>query len=126
MTSLALEEFPGSIVVLGSSKVEQVDACPFYISVPKIDAYFSGVGDLLAALLLYHTSENPTDLAHATELAVASLQKVLQFTAKAAGEARNSQERTAEVMRARELRLVQCQSEILNPVVEHRSNPAKT
>jgi len=126
VTSLSLDEFSDSIVLLGSSNTEQAEACPFYICVPKIDAYFSGVGDLLAALLLYHTSENPNNLDKATELAVASLQKVLQCTAQAAGAARNSQERSADVMKARELRLVQCQSDILNPVVEYRSIPAKS
>eukprot|EP00892_Ulva_mutabilis_P007191 jgi/Ulvmu1/4844/UM020_0130.1 len=123
VTSLALDDFADSIVLLGSSRVEQVDTCPFYITVPKLDAYFSGVGDLLAALLLYHTTENPNRLAHATEHAIGSLQSVLQFTAKAAGAASKSTERSSDVMQARELRLVQCQSDILHPVVVHRSQP---
>jgi len=123
VTSLSLDEYSESVVLLGSSMVEQLDACPFYITVPKLDAYFSGVGDLLAALLLYHTTEDPAHLAQATEKAIGSLQKVLQFTAKAAGDASYSRDVSSAVMQARELRLVQCQSDILCPVVSHRSQP---
>ena len=120
-----MEDVPDVLVLLGSSTVAQADACPFYISFPKIHAYFTGAGDLLAALLLYHTSEHPTKLAYAAEMAVASLQSVLKFTADAAGESTNSKKATAEVMRARELRLIQCQGQVLNPVVEFRAKPVQ-
>jgi pyridoxal/pyridoxine/pyridoxamine kinase len=78
-------------------------------------------GDLLAALLLAHSSNTPKELASATERAVASLQQVLQRTAAAAGPHSNTLDRTCEAMRARELQLVQSQQDILNPRVQFRA-----
>jgi pyridoxine kinase len=124
VTSLDVDGFEDSIVVLGSSSVPQARCpTPFYIKIPRIKAYFSGCGDLLAALLLAHTAASPGDLATATEKATATLQEVLQNTLEAAGQYGNSPERTAEVMSARELQLVQSANAILEPKVVYRAIP---
>lgn len=126
VTSLEAEGFDDSIVVLASSSSPQVGCpTPFYIKLPKIEAYFSGCGDLLAALLLAHTAAAPQDLATATEKACATLQQVLAKTAECAGEYRNSPQRTSEAMAARELKLVQSANAILHPHVVHRAIPWK-
>jgi pyridoxal/pyridoxine/pyridoxamine kinase len=100
-------------------------------------------GDLLAALLLAWCERHPGDLASAAEKAVASLQAVLRVTSRIveAEEARlaaagagaaardgpkpllSSRERTAAVFRAKELRLVQSQAELVDPRVELRAEP---
>lgn len=99
-------------------------------------------GDLLAALLLAWTARHPGDLATAVEKAVAGLQGVLRVTAAAVaadeqrssgagngggsgGEASalSSKERTAAVFRAKELRLVQSQRELIEPRIDLRAEP---
>jgi pyridoxal/pyridoxine/pyridoxamine kinase len=62
-----------------------------------VQAYFTGTGDLMAALLLARLHERPHDLATAVELATAGLQAVLQETVAACGPAALAAERTAEV-----------------------------
>lgn len=124
VTSLAAEGLEDSIVLLASSALPQTGCpTPFYIKLPKINAYFSGCGDLLAALLLAHTAAAPQDLATATEKACATLQEVLMKTAESAGEYSNSSERTSEAMGARELKLVQSAHAILHPQVVHHAIP---
>lgn len=122
MTSLESQDADDCILVLVSSTTPQ-SGCPspFYIKIPRMKAYFSGCGDLLAALLLAHTAAIPQDLATATEKACATLQEVLRRTADAAGEYRLSPERTSKVMGARELQLVQSADAILHPKVEYRA-----
>lgn len=101
------------IVVLASTKKPR--ALKFTIRVPKIKAYFTGTGDLLASLILAAMGRHPSDLATAMEEAIASLQAVLRDTAEACGEASFALERTSEVCRARELRLVQNRAHLMNP-----------
>eukprot|EP00798_Chlamydomonas_sp_ICE-L_P013134 gene13134-3457_t len=75
-------------------------------------------GDLLAALLLAHMHMQPDDLASAIETAIATLQTVLQDTAQNCGEAALAADRTPEVCRARELRLIQNQAAIIGPTIQ--------
>lgn len=54
-------------------------------------------GDLLTALLLAKLHQQPDNMQHAVEHAIASLQGVLLATVDAAGEAAHVKERTSEV-----------------------------
>lgn len=111
------------IVLLASTRQPQEDGCPsrFSVSVPRLDAYFTGTGDLLAALLLARVTQHPGRLAVAVEAAVASLHAVLKDTAEHAGDAMQATTRSAAVCRRRELRLVQNQHSIAHPVVQFKA-----
>lgn len=74
-------EFPGPenegvIVLIASTKVPQEAGLPqrFRLRMPKLPMYFTGTGDLVAALLLARTADSPGRLVHAVELAIASVQ----------------------------------------------------
>ncbi|XP_031396295.1 pyridoxal kinase isoform X2 [Punica granatum] len=82
----------------------------FKISIPRIPAYFTGTGDLMTALLLGWSNKYPDNLDKAAELAVSSLQALLQRTVKdyiAAG----FDPQTSSL----EIRLIQSQDDIRNP-----------
>lgn len=124
----------GTITLVASTRRPQSPGRPaaFLLRVPRLDAYFTGTGDLLAALLLAWTERHPGDLAAAVEKAVAGLQGVLAVTAAAAAAEAggaggatllSSRERTAAAFRAKELRLVQAQGALLSPVVTLRAEP---
>lgn len=67
------------------------------LHIPRIHAYFTGTGDLVAALLLAWMHHHPDDLAAAVEKATAGLQAVLHNTVAACGPAALAAERTSEV-----------------------------
>lgn len=106
-------------MLLASTVAKQSPGCPqqFTLTVPKIEAYFTGTGDLLAALILARMADEPTNLAFAVEKAVASLQNVLVDTAAHAGDAVHASKRTPTVYFKRELRLIQNWKYLLDPVV---------
>lgn len=111
----------------------------FHIKVPRLPAYFTGTGDLLAALLLGWSTMYPDDLAKATCTALGALQAVLRRTAEAAivkqqqSELRNNTQRTSELenktqdktqdsntidkthIGERELQLIQSRDDMLRP-----------
>ncbi len=74
-----------------------VHPCEPVLASPAPQAYFTGTGDLIAALLLARLHEHPDDLATAVELATAGLQAVLRDTASACGPAAMAAERTSQV-----------------------------
>ncbi|EEH56691.1 uncharacterized protein MICPUCDRAFT_44424 [Micromonas pusilla CCMP1545] len=86
----------------------------FKITVPRIPSYFTGTGDLCAALLLAWSDKLPGQLGRAAERAVASLQGVLRKTAQAQAEA-EAAGKTG--IGCRELRLVQSVEELTRPTV---------
>ncbi|CDS00168.1 related to pyridoxal kinase [Sporisorium scitamineum] len=119
------------------------------IQFPEVQGYFSGVGDMFAALTLGRfrpetdsagqsngTGEKPlTPIAKASELAIASLQGILSNTCQvidqlekdlapatqgADGKVDEAQERV-DRMRRRELRVVQSKSEIESPTIVYRA-----
>ncbi|KAK3249284.1 hypothetical protein CYMTET_41274 [Cymbomonas tetramitiformis] len=114
ITSMDLETEDGNedlyLSILGSTRVVQDEGCPsqFIIRVRRIPSYFTGTGDLLAALLLAWTSRQPRDLAGAASKALCSLQGVLQRTAQ--GHSNGSPS-----MASRELKLIQSREEIISP-----------
>jgi pyridoxine kinase len=119
ITSLE-EEVDGApvLTLVGSTRTVQAAGCParFALRVPRLAGYFTGTGDLTAALLLARTAEAPGRLAAAAEMAVAGVQAVLRRTVAAAAAAGPDGGPSA-----RELRLVQSADELRAPVVTHRA-----
>lgn len=122
ITSLNLSESPGWVTLLASTTRDQDNGCnAIKLRVPRVDAYFTGTGDLLTALLLAWLHRQPRDLKSAVEKAVAGLQTVLQDTVKYSKGFDG--ERDAKVCAARELRLVQNQDALAVPAVIHEALP---
>lgn len=115
------------ITVIGSTKEPQIDGSPSEVRLQtkKIPGYFTGVGDLLTALLLAKLHCSPEKFGQAIEESVAALQGVMKITAEEGGSLLMSTDRTAEVFRARELRLIQGQDFLINPTIEYRAEPFK-
>ena len=86
ITSMDLPDDDGShLTLVGSTTMPQAAGRPqrFTLRVPKLPGYFTGTGDLTAALLLARFAQQPDCLASACELAVASVQGVISGTAAA-------------------------------------------
>lgn len=114
------------VLLVGSTRCPQRPGSPstFVLRIPHIQAYFTGTGDLLTALLLARVHQYPDQVAHAVELAVGALQAVLKETVDEAGpEAMASKERSAQVFSRRELRLVQAQRYLVDPPVIVAAEP---
>ena len=119
LTSLELPSAPGSLLILGSDKEQGL----FMVRVPKLVSYFTGTGDLMAAVLLgqSHIKSSLGDtLAHA----VASVQAAIRITQDhyetQVKEAENEGKDTETLpkswlLNARELRLVAARREIMSP-----------
>lgn len=87
ITSMDLPEDGGThLTLVGSTTLPQAAGRPqrFQLRVPKLPGYFTGTGDLTAAMLLARCAQQPDCLASACELAVASVQGVIGGTAAAA------------------------------------------
>ncbi|KAJ8498619.1 hypothetical protein OPV22_009171 [Ensete ventricosum] len=114
ITSLSLKE---KVFLIGShQKVKGQSPQQFKIVIPKIPAYFTGSGDLMTALLLGWSNKYPDNLEKASEIAVSSLQAVLQRTLAdytAAGFDPQSS--------SLEIRLVQSQDDIRNPKIKFKA-----
>ncbi|GAX75383.1 hypothetical protein CEUSTIGMA_g2827.t1 [Chlamydomonas eustigma] len=126
ITSMTLASEPGTVTLLASTSISQ-DRGPSYqqvsLTIPRINAYFTGTGDLLAALLLGRLHKRPNDLSTAIEEAVASLQSILLDTAEACGEEVLMAPRSADVCNKRELRLIQGQEHLVDPKIILRCVP---
>lgn len=118
------------MVQVGSTR----GSSPWLISFPEFKGYYVGVGDLFSALLLGRYNQNErgsivdTPLACAAEKAIAGVQGVLRNTAAAidatppvADEIKDEAQTRVEVMRRRELRLIQSRQAIENPDIQHRA-----
>lgn len=114
ITSINME---GTLLLIGSHmKGKDKQPEQFKIVIPKIPAYFTGTGDLTTALLLGWSNKYPDNLERAAELAVSSLQAVLQRTTndyKSAGFDPESS--------SLEIRLIQSQDDIRNPEVKFKA-----
>jgi len=139
ISSIRLDSHPDVILCCGSTATEHLEPQPFMIEAPVIDGPFVGTGDLFAALLLARLhpvmdeltttrdmSAYGLPLAEALELVIASMQGVLKTTKaemdrqlEKDGEVSSltEKEETARISRAAELRLVNSQTELTNPVV---------
>ncbi|KAG6742083.1 hypothetical protein POTOM_055369 [Populus tomentosa] len=121
----------GHLLLIGSHEKEKGQSPDqFKIVIPKIPAYFTmnigsmvrcattfkGTGDLMTALLLGWSNKHTDDLAKAAELAVSSLQAVLQRTLddyKTAGYDPQSS--------SLEIRLIQSQDDIRHPQIKFKA-----
>ncbi|XP_058087322.1 pyridoxal kinase isoform X1 [Magnolia sinica] len=114
ITSVHVED---SFVLIGShQKVNGQPPEQFKILIPKIPAYFTGTGDLMTALLLGWSNKYPDNLDKASELAVSSLQALLQRTVadyRSAGFDPQSS--------SLEIRLIQSLDDIRNPQVNYKA-----
>ncbi|XP_041007770.1 pyridoxal kinase-like isoform X3 [Juglans microcarpa x Juglans regia] len=118
ITSINIE---GNLLLIGSHQKEK-DQSPeqFKIVIPKIPAYFTGTGDLTTALLLGWSNKYPDNLDKAAELAVSSLQALLQRTMNDYRSAGHDPQSSSL-----EIRLIQSQDDIRNPQVKLRAEKYK-
>lgn len=125
LTSVQLPDLKGDILLIASTQVLQQSGCSPSVqaNIPLLDAYFTGTGDLMTALLLANLYKDSSNMQHAVEQAIAGLQAVLQASAEVSGPAAHSRERSAEVCKARELRLIQNQHLIMSPPVKIKVKP---
>jgi len=100
ITSMPLPDDDTHLLLLGS-EIRDNEKKRFRLLMPLVKGYFTGTGDLIAALLLAHTAHG-APLATAVERAVATLQAVLQRTIAAGGG---------------ELQLISSRDDILNPTI---------
>lgn len=118
ITSMELPEMPNKLILVGSDRQGEA----FYIEMKKLNARFTGTGDLLAALILAYDSEH--GLRGACELGISVLQDVLQQTIKLSGnpdeisimDSVNAERRgkvDLETTKRRELKLIQSRDIIL-------------
>lgn len=115
------------------------------IEFPEVQGYFSGVGDMFAALTLGRfqpsLSAAPSNgtsgtiplspIARASELAIASLQGILKNTCKVIDQLdtslaapptfKDEAQQRVDTMRKRELRVIQSRGDIENPVIQHHA-----
>lgn len=118
ITSLQIED---KLLLIGSHKKLKGDPPEqFKIVIPKIPAYFTGTGDLTAALLLGWSNKYPDELEKAAELAVSSLQALLQRTV--ADYQRVGFDPQSSSL---EIRLIQSQDDIKTPVVKYNAEKYK-
>eukprot|EP01063_Lacrimia_lanifica_P017877 TRINITY_DN24863_c0_g1_i1.p1 TRINITY_DN24863_c0_g1~~TRINITY_DN24863_c0_g1_i1.p1 ORF type:complete len:310 (+),score=121.78 TRINITY_DN24863_c0_g1_i1:86-1015(+) len=117
LTSVELAERPGIIFVIGSD----AGASRYVVEVPKLDCYFTGTGDLMAALLLGRGELEPS-LQAALATTVSTVQDVITTT-QANYEARRAASAVplddpsakAEMLNAKELCLVKARTSIMTP-----------
>ncbi|KAF9664072.1 hypothetical protein SADUNF_Sadunf17G0118200 [Salix dunnii] len=107
----------GHLLLIGSHEKEKGQSPDqFKIVIPRIPAYFTGTGDLMTALLLGWSNKYRDDLAKAAELAVSTLQALLQRTLddyKTAGYDIQSS--------SLEIRLIQSQDDIRHPQIKFKA-----
>nr|XP_011465167.1 PREDICTED: pyridoxal kinase isoform X1 [Fragaria vesca subsp. vesca] len=107
----------GNLLLIGSHQKEQgLSPEQFKIVIPKIPAYFTGTGDLTTALLLGWSNKYPDNLDKAAELAVSSLQALLQRTVNDYKSAGHDPKSTSL-----EIRLIQSQDNIRQPQIKFRA-----
>jgi pyridoxine kinase len=118
------------MIQVGSTRGSQ----PWFIAFPEFKGYYVGVGDLFSALLLGRYDEQQsgssvnTPLACAAEKAIAGVQGVLHNTAAAIeatppipANVHDEAQHRVEVMRRRELRIVQSRQAIENPDIKYHA-----
>ncbi|XP_068698790.1 pyridoxal kinase-like isoform X2 [Montipora capricornis] len=108
-----------TLIALGSTV--KGDHKNIRIEIPKLDAVFTGTGDLFASVLLAWLHRHPNDLALACEATVSTVQAVLHRTLahaqRLAGE--GNRPTAAQI----ELRLIQSLDDIRNPSITFKAQP---
>ncbi|GMF36515.1 unnamed protein product [Phytophthora lilii] len=109
-------ETPKELVVIGSKVVAGAanggePRCEQYeVRFPWIDSYYTGTGDLFAALLLAWLYRFPDDFKRALENVISTIQDVLRITLKLGG-------------KDCDLKLIQSRHVIANPTVRYFAKP---
>ncbi|EEY66769.1 pyridoxal kinase, putative [Phytophthora infestans T30-4] len=105
-------ETPKELVVIGSKVVAgDLRRCEQYeVRFPWIDSYYTGTGDLFAALLLAWLYRFPNDFKRALENVISTIQDVLRITLKLGG-------------KDCDLKLIQSRHVIANPTVRFFATP---
>ncbi|KAG1702655.1 hypothetical protein DVH05_009604 [Phytophthora capsici] len=108
-------ETPTELVVIGSkvisSDTDGERRCEQYeVRFPWIDSYYTGTGDLFAALLLAWLYRFPNDFKRAMENVISTIQDVLRITLKLGG-------------KDCDLKLIQSRHVIANPTVRFFAKP---
>ncbi|KAK1929727.1 Pyridoxal kinase [Phytophthora citrophthora] len=108
-------ETPKELVVIGSkviaSDTDGERRCEQYeVRFPWIDSYYTGTGDLFAALLLAWLYRFPNDFKRALENVISTIQDVLRITLKLGG-------------KDCDLKLIQSRHVIANPTVRFFAKP---
>lgn len=110
----------GKLLTVGSSAIKNEDGQyipsgdPFVIEQTKMNTYFTGTGDLFAALLLDNYQRlGPNKLSEATAITISILRRVLRLTWEYSKQHHNSTVRMSDpAMRFHELRLIQAVYEL--------------
>ena len=129
LTSLEFPDIEGKLVILGSDSREGV----FSVTIPKLDCYFTGTGDMMAAVLLGWGSLEESFSA-GLEKAVASVQAAVEVTIQYYCERLEGEKgkkgiqskgeadlEKSTCLDARELRLVAARREVMSPVVHNKA-----
>lgn len=95
---------PRELLVIGSRAVGEQGFEQYEVRFPWIDSYYTGTGDLFAALLLAWLHRFPNDFKRALESVVSTIQDVLRITLKLGG--KNC-----------DLKLIQSRTVIATPVI---------
>lgn len=89
------------------------------IEIPKLNAIFTGTGDLFASLLLAWITLTEHDVKEALERTIATLQSILERTAQGF----SSKDPSKLTSKERELKLIQSKTDIETPVVRIHAKP---
>eukprot|EP00940_MAST-03C_sp_MAST-3C-sp2_P000010 g10.t1 len=119
--AITAEDEEGSLSSDGSGR-RQV----FKLHIPRIEGYYTGTGDLTSALMLASLSRYANRPEKALEIVAASVRAVLQRTATfserlKSSDPKNGRRRRVSRLAPPELRLIQSQSDLVNPTVEFRA-----
>lgn len=95
---------PRELLVIGSRVVRAHEFEQYEVRFPWIDSYYTGTGDLFAALLLAWLHRYPDDFKRVLESVISTIQDVLRITLKLGG--KNC-----------DLKLIQSRNVIANPAI---------
>jgi len=104
---------PGTLVLLASSKTHNGSVKRVRLSMPKIDAIFTGTGDLFSCMLLAWMAKFPDSLKAACEKTISAIHLVLKRTQQAMLAAVGPAKTPTPFQR--ELRLIESLDDIRNP-----------
>ncbi|ETM00378.1 pyridoxal kinase [Phytophthora nicotianae] len=104
------DETPKELVVIGSKVITGGRCEQYEVRFPWIDSYYTGTGDLFAALLLAWLYRFPDDFKRALENVISTIQDVLHITLKLGG-------------KDCDLKLIQSRHVIANPTVRFFAKP---
>ncbi|KAG5439892.1 hypothetical protein PCANB_000174 [Pneumocystis canis] len=135
ITSVQFNDDKENLHIIASSCRSDYTPRIIKITVPFCDYVFVGTGDLFSALILARFGDNmkslPSDeilaisipLKNALEIAVSSVQAVIQNTIKSIQETGVNQKNQSkiEITKSNELRIIQSQDELKHPTIKYKA-----